>query len=458
MKVLLVEPPINSSDIATGLIGLAEPLALEIVAASIPQHEVKILDMRLERNLDRALRTFKPHIVGTTCYTIGVRMAKNILKEVKKFDPKIMTVIGGHHVTVKPEDFNDDFTDIVVIGEGEVTFKELVEKFEKGKEIYDIEGIGFSRNGKFIRTPSRPLINLEDMPFPARHLVEKYRRHYFRASWRPIASVVTSRGCPFRCSFCAMWKVNRGRYRTRSAESVVEEIANIREKYIDFCDDNTLGDVSRAEKMYELIKKRGINKIYKIYARADTVADHPELIKKWKEIGMRLILIGFEAFRDKELKNWNKRSTLKKNEEAIRVLKENGVEAAAYFMVDPQYDSRDFKSLSDYVLKKELTQPVFTILTPFPGTDLFEEKKNDINMNYDFLDFYHTLLPTKLPKKEFYQQFAKLYRRSYSLKKFFTKKRGETKAFSFRQFWMWIKFMFRLSLLAKKAKQGEDGS
>ncbi len=453
MKILLVEPPPNPHDIAIGVIGLAEPLALECVASTLPDHEVKILDMRIDHNLQRELERFKPDIVGTTCYAVGVYVAKELLREVKKFNPDIITVIGGHHATLKPEDFFEDFVDTVVIGEGEETFKELTDKLQQGEDITNVRGIAYRKDGRFLITDERPLLKLDDLPFPKRELIEKYRSKYFRASWRPITSLYTSKGCPFRCSFCSMWKVNRGKYRVRSAESVVKELETIPEKYIDFVDDNTLADVTRAYKLYELIKEKRFEKIYKIYARSDTVAKHPDLIKKWKEIGLELILIGFESFRDKELKKWNKKTNIRQNEEAIRILEENDVEAAAYFVIDPDFDKKDFEELSEYIEKRRLTQPVFTIFTPFPGTDIYEEMKGGLSSNYELFDFSHVVQPTKLPKKEFYRCFVNLYKKAYSFRRFLKSPKKKTAAFSVSQLRLKLRFLKGLNSLVRNAER-----
>lgn len=415
MKVLLVQPPSPPNIIGEGIAFLAEPLALEIVAAGIPHHDVRILDMRIEPNLQKELEDFEPDIVGTTSYTPGVYQAQNVLKSVKYYNPDILTVIGGHHATVMPEDFNKEYVNVIVIGEGEVTFKELVDAHEKGEDFENIDGIAIPQNGELVFTQKRELIpNLDDMPLPARHLVENYRGQYFRQTWRPVASLMTSRGCPYRCTFCALWKVAGGKYRTHSPEFVVDKIANIEGKYIELTDDNALHDVKRAERIYELIKERGIQKTYKLFARANTVVKRPDIIEKWKEIGMKLILIGFESFRDSELKKINKATTVRTNNEAIRILHKNDVEIASYFIVDSNYDKEDFDALAEYVERMHLTQPFFTVLTPFPGTELYQEKSDElITQNYELFDLAHSVLPTKLPIKEFYECLANLYRRAY---------------------------------------------
>jgi len=416
MRILLVQPPISPIDFAAGKLVLNEPLALEIVAACIANHEVRILDMRLDENLKSELDGFHPDIVATTSYTAGVYAALATLKKVKTYDQNILTVVGGHHPTLMPQDFNREFIDAIVIGEGEITFPELIDAYEAKSDPGKVKGLAFPQNGNLVFTPSREIIrDLDLAPFPERQLTKKYRHRYFRGAWRPMASLYTSRGCPYRCDFCAMWKVARGKYRVRNAERVAEELASIEEEYIDVVDDNTLHDVRRAEMMYRTIKERGIKKKYKLYARSDTVVRHPEIIEKWREIGLELVLIGFESFRDEELRAHRKHNTVQNNEEAIRILHANGVEIAAYFLIDPGYTVSDFLALGGYVERLNLTHPVFTVLTPFPGTELFKKRRAELkNWNYELFDFCHSVLPTQLPIEVFHECLANLYRRCYS--------------------------------------------
>lgn len=415
MKILLVQPPNYSNNIVTGVAALNEPLALETVAGCIKDYEVEILDMRLNPALEEKLKSFEPDIVGVTACTAEIYVAYDILRRTKNYNKEILTVAGGHHATMIPEDFNKPFVDIIVLGEGEITFKELTENYSMGKKLINVNGLAICENNKLKFTLPRSLNeNLDEFPFPNRELTKKYRQNYFRGNWKPMASIFSSRGCPFRCDFCAMWKINQGKYRQRSAGSLVNELAGIKEEYIDFADDNTLHDAKRAREIYDLIKKNNIRKTYKTYARADTVTKYPDVIEKWKEIGMELILIGFEAFRDKDLNDRKKGTTVKTNEEAIHILQQNDVEIAAYFLIDSQFDKEDFEDLLEYVKKMKLTHPVFTILTPFPGTDLYQRRYSEfMTYNYEDFDFFHAIFPTKLPLAEFYECFVDLYRRAY---------------------------------------------
>lgn len=414
-RVLLVDPPINKITIGAGMVSLNEPLALEVLASVLHDYEVKILDMRIDPDLSTVLKDFRPDIVGITCFTTSVYTVKDIIKTVILFDDKILTVVGGHHPTLVPEDFNDEFTDIIVLGEGQFTFRELLESHINNGNHKKIKGLAIPENGRLFYTGERNLIsNLDDSPLPDRKLTEKYRDKYFRGNWRPIASIMTSRGCPFRCNFCSVWKEERGKYRVHSPERVVEELSNIDEKYVSISDDNFFHDINRAEEVYKLIKSKGIKKIYKLIGRSDTIVKKPDLVEKWAEIGMKSVIIGFESFRDEELVSINKHCSVNQNNEAINILIKNNVTVSGHFIVNPNYSEEDFKALGDYVEEMKIDEPVFCILTPLPGTVLYEEKKNILTTNnYELFDLIHAVLPTRLSINDFYRQYAELYKRFY---------------------------------------------
>jgi radical SAM superfamily enzyme YgiQ (UPF0313 family) len=184
-------------------------------------------------------------------------------------------------------------------------------------------------------------------------------------------------------------------------------------------DDNTLDHVENASTLAREIKRRGIRKRFELYARVDTVVRHPDLVGEWRNAGMELLLLGLEASNDHALKEMRKRTTTEMNRRAVEICHANGIEVVAYLIVDPAFDREDFRRLSEYVEENNLTHPVFTILSPFPGTDLYSTVKDSLTTEgFELLDFFHTVLPTKLPLDEFYEQFLDLYRRAYPFKKF----------------------------------------
>lgn len=415
MRILLVQPPINKNVIGAGIFYLSEPLALETIAAAVPEHEVKILDMRLDADLEGELAAFGPEIVGVTAYTPDVYNAVRVLRQVKDYNRDTLTVVGGHHASALPEDFAKDCVDVIVMGQGEHVFREMVRRRVRGDTLLGIAGTSVREgNGRVMAAKKPAAPGLDATPLPARALTARYRPNYFRGSWRPYASMMTSRGCSHRCNFCSVWKREDGKYRTRSPMRVAEELRGIEEKYVSISDDNFLQDARHAEAVVDLIKDLSIKKRYKLIARADGIARHPKLIKKWREAGMDMMFVGLESFRDEELTALGKGSSVRDNEEAIRILRGEGVTASAHFIIDPGYGKEDFQALADYVEKMELRQPVFCILTPLPGTDLFEEKKSELlTTNYELFDLIHCVLPTKLPRREFCHHYAELYRRFY---------------------------------------------
>jgi len=423
MKVLLIEPPVSPFDVPTKVFAMPPPYHLEVLAGRlISNHDVHILDMRIDEDLDTEISKFMPNIVGCSCVSANSHLAKEILRRVKEFSPDMITVVGGHHPSLMPEDFNEASTDAVVIGEGEETLYEFVGACESKGDWRGIPGIAYrSKDGEFRVNPIRELMDLDKLPMPARSLTRLHRDNgvYFRGNWRPIDSTITSRGCPNRCTFCGLWKINRGKYRIRSPRLIADELEIITAPNVTFIDDNTLDHVENSSALTDEIKRRGIKKRYELYGRVDTIVRHPKLVEKWRDVGMQLLLVGLEACDNQALKEMKKRTTTEMNQKAIEICRANDVEVAAYLIVDPAFDHEDFRRLSEYVELNNLTHPVFTILSPFPGTDLYNMVKNTIiTEGFELIDFFHTVLPTKLPLDEFYEEFFGLYRRAYPFKNF----------------------------------------
>ena len=359
MKVLLIEPPISPFDVPTKVLAMPPPYHLEVLAGRlVGNHDVHILDMRIDEDLDTELSRFKPDVVGCSCVAANSHLVKQILRRLKELAPDIVTVVGGHHPSLMPEDCNEAFIDIVVIGEGEETLYEIVRACESKHNWKDIPGIAFrSKDGEFRINRDRELMDLDKMPMAARNLTKHYRdkRLYFRVNWRPLDCTITSRGCPNKCTFCGLWKINRGKYRTRAPRLIADELEAITAPNVMFTDDNTLDHMENASALAEEIKRRGIKKRFELYGRVDTVVRRPDLVEKWRDVGMQLLLVGLESCNDQALKEMKKRTTTDMNRRAIEICHASGVEIAAYLIVDPGFDHQDFKRLSEYVEENNWT-------------------------------------------------------------------------------------------------------
>ncbi|MFW6137622.1 MAG: B12-binding domain-containing radical SAM protein [Spirochaetota bacterium] len=419
MKILLIKPPLNPNLISTTLY---EPLELEYLAAAASRHHTEILDMRIEKDLQKKLHSFRPDLAGITSYTCDVKTVKKILKEVKNFSSTIITAVGGNHATFMPGDFTEDYIDTIFMGYADHSFPEYIDALAGGRQTAGIPNIAFSVQGELHFNPTRPApVDLDSLPFPARHLTEKYHKKYHDSLLNRISLVMTSRGCPFRCTFCACWKLMQGKYVTRDVSSVVRELKSLPEdsRIVYFSDDNTVHNIRRAWELSENIKKEKINKKIQMYARADLIVRNPELFQSLKEAGLEYLTVGFESINDSELDNLNKKTTVAINNHAIAILKKLGIYINAHFIIDPGYTENDFKHLLQYLEDKALFRPAFPVLTPLPGTELYQQTQNRLAVqDYDFFDFAHSVLPTRLDRREFYKQLAGLYNKSYSIRRF----------------------------------------
>jgi len=412
LRVLFIQPDAHRG-IGFRTAALPEPLHLEMVAATVPDHEVRILDMRLDAGLDAVLHQFEPDMVAVTALTPEVYAARDVLQRVKSFSPEIFTVVGGHHATLLPQDFFVPQVDAVAIGDAERMFGDLVAAVaaQRGLEaVCDV--VWRDHDGRFVRNArSEVRVDLGRLPLPRRDLTDSYRNEYFFLFDKPDTSVATSRGCPFRCNFCSVHEFHQGSVGQMPPERVLAELATVRTDHITFVDDNFLVNYKRENAIADLIRSQGIHRRYSMECRTDSIARHPELIEKWVDLGLYAVLLGLEGGSDTMLRHVNKSCNIDTNDEAIRILQGNGVIIWGAFLVDPEWTEDDFKRLGDYVRRKRITHTQFTILTPLPGTALYRQRRDELlTDDYSCFDTLHAVLPTRLPREVFYQHFAGLYR------------------------------------------------
>jgi radical SAM superfamily enzyme YgiQ (UPF0313 family) len=429
MRILLVQP----AAFEPGRLGLenslwlSEPVALTSLAAMVAEHEVRILDMRLEQDveLNRVLLEFRPQIVGATSMTTDCYQAKAVLAIAKgTLGPECFTLVGGHHPTLSPEAFEEDVVDALCLGEGEDTFKELVAHLADGgsrNELHGIAGLRFrDAAGSYHTTPKRPQSrDLDSFPPPARHLIpERYRQQYFFFIANPMASMFTSRGCSFDCNFCAIWEFYERRTRFMSARAICDRLEQIREKYVFLLDDNFLTSRKRIEELCSEIERRGIRKYLLTQGRTDFIAEHPDLMRRLRDCGLMMVLSGYESNDDDSLEALRKKNTFEKNRAAARILRELGILSTGIFMARPDFEERDFDELFRIINEMAIPLPLLTILTPLPGTELYRRKQSELlTRDVRLFDLLHAVVPTRLPRATFYDKFAQYSRATWPSKK-----------------------------------------
>jgi len=421
MRITLVQPPQGTRFGFTRIL-LIEPLGLECVGAALKlhQHEVHLMDLRLEKPkaLATHLRSFRPGAVGISCgFTTDVYSTLHTARMVKELLPSTTVFVGGHHASLIPGDFlfPGSPVDAVAIGEGEWTGLELVDALERGDDPGSVPAVATLANlatGVGHRNHSN---NLDELPIPDRHLTSRYRRWYHHAFDTPSAAVETSRGCPFDCNFCSIWVFYQRRARRRSPERIVEDLAQVRamgEERVFFTDDIAFLQHDAYEELAHQIRAAGLKLLYSCETRADLVVRYRDLFTLWKEIGMKTIFLGIEKVDDNGLDSVRKRTKggAATNLEAIEILRQTGITPMTSLITDPAWGEEDFDRLEEFVKLAHLPCPTFTVLTPLPGTELWETSKGQLTTDdYNLFDVMHLVLPSKLPPKRFFERLARLY-------------------------------------------------
>ncbi|MBN2381581.1 cobalamin-dependent protein [bacterium] len=392
-----------------------EPLALELIAAPLLQnHDVRIVDLKIEGDLTSEIIRFKPDLVGLTAYTMEVPEVLAIANTIKTLSPEIVTVIGGFHATMFPDTFRDSRFDFLIRGRGEFQFKKLIETLEHNKCPVSTNRCIDLNNYSYIPEPNELIWEQTDTILPARNLVERYRARYNLGLMDRCYSLKTSDGCPFKCVFCNVWTYYGGKYYASPAPAVVREIESISGDNIIIVDDNFLFQPKRGFEIARRLEQKGIRKRYFIQSRPDTIVRHHELVEAWKNVGLTMVALGLDGFRDNELERWQKHSHPELGLKAASILNDLGIQSLGEFIIDTDYDRNDFRQLGRFINKSKLTLVQLSILTPLPGTILYTQRRHELTTN-DLAKFNidYPVLPTRLPLSSFFNAIANLYWLSY---------------------------------------------
>jgi magnesium-protoporphyrin IX monomethyl ester (oxidative) cyclase len=407
MKILAVHP---SGLMYTKVFLRLEPLGLELAAQALrcAGHEVKLVDLQVtaQREYINEIRMWRPDVIAFSCnYLAHIPEVIDLAKTAKEIITGSFVLVGGHCASFTAEELlehSQGAIDCVLKGEGETTAPILMEAIQHDrKAISQVPGV-VSNHGC---GPLPVLIRSLDEVLPARDLL-RYPRRYFISDLDPAASIEFSRGCPWDCSFCSAWTFYSRNYRLKSPQVAVEELARIKEHGVFIVDDVAFIQESHGFEIGEAIARKGIKKEYHLETRCDVLLRNKEVFKFWKEIGLSYMYLGMEAMDDEGLQNFRKRITKDHNFEALEFARSLGIVVAVNLIVDPNWERQRFEVVRQWC--RGIPEFVnFPVLTPYPGTETwYTESRQLTTRDYRLFDLQHSVLPTKLPLADFYEELV----------------------------------------------------
>ncbi len=434
MKILLIK----SGNLNTMATGMTPPLGLMYVASYVRKtrgDEVRIFDIRFYKEplkeIYRRIKEFGPDIIGISALTLEAPAMYQIARFVKTITDTPV-IVGGPHATSAPEKVleNKDI-DIVVIGEGEITFKELIDNLDKDQGIDNVNGIGYRKGNDIMLTPQREYIdNLDRLPFPAWDLIELHKYAHtksmstpmFRSSFRSYMVMLTSRGCPFRCTYCH--NIFGKKFRARSVENVLQELKQLIETYhlndFEIIDDISNFDRERIKSIFSGI----IEKDWKISVsfpngvRTDMLDE--EIIDLMRKAGTNEMSIAVETVSPRLQKMIKKNLNLDKVKTMIDYAAAKGIFLRGFFMLGfPTETEEEVKATIDFACKSKLHTALFFVVNMFKGTEIYNQAQEsgveipELNLE----DFDYHAMPfnvSAMPDKRLHRLYSGAYVRFYS--------------------------------------------
>jgi anaerobic magnesium-protoporphyrin IX monomethyl ester cyclase len=398
--MLLVNP--SYRDVYRTFDFVLPPLGLAYMAALLTEknYDVKVVDLNVGRD-KQAIPDNNWDLVGITLDTSRYYKGMEYARMLKSKGTRV--VVGGPHASFMADEIlGSGSADYVVRGEGEHTMLELVEALHQGGNLEHIKGLSYRSDNQIVHNGKRAYSDdLDTLPFPARDLLDMDKYRTSKLGTRSITSILTSRGCPYQCSFCASSKLAGTLWRARSVQSIVEEMQFVKDTYgyraFAFVDDNFTLNPQRVIDLCEEICKRGWDIHWWCFSRVDTIVKNPEMVSLMYEAGCRSTYIGIESRNQETLDSYNKKISADISRKAISVLKENKIEMTASFIIGGL--NEDKAMVEDTLRFAKSLNPntvSFTILTPYPGTDLFEQVKDRI-ITFDWrkYDGIHSVIRLK---------------------------------------------------------------
>ncbi len=434
--IAFVEPPHESWFVMGEY--LAPPSTLLILAAyverELPDIDLHIIDCQAEAldwtGLDRRLRSLDPTVVLASGFTTNAYACAKVIETAKMVNPDVTTIAGGIHFSFTPDESLTAYPEIdyIVRGEGEQTLTHLLTALAHQEKPHTVQGISYRHNGTVVHTPPRLLIeNLDSLPYPAYHLLEKtLRRYHFTmmAGRRtPYMILESARGCDHRCTFCTQWNHWGARWRTKSPQRIADELEFLNETYggvFFMFSDNHMNLRQRGAPLAEAIHHKSCRDDIMLFfqARVDDIAAHPDTLQRLRDVGTFWILTGVETNQQETLAQYRKGITPTNAYDAMKVMRQNDIFSHAMFVIGSRTDTHQtIEGLRQYSHDVEPDFLIYTVLTPFPGTVYYTTAKANgwiHDTNYTHYDMVHAIMPTEtLTRQEVQEELWRCYQSAY---------------------------------------------
>ncbi|HLA38126.1 MAG TPA: radical SAM protein [Candidatus Brocadiales bacterium] len=436
MNILLLNMPDYLPFISPQSALKAPHLGLCSVAASLPPgHNVYVGDLvnrrsSVRESIIQAVNTYKPHLVGISSMTFQYRTARKIAQLIKNNvgagSPRPYICLGGYHATLMGEELcageDSKLFDFLICGEGETTFRELVEALEGKGNLGSIAGLAYKEDGVWRHNPRRPLLDLKTLPLP-----ERSKRIWTGYAYHgtPVDTLETSRGCTFTCNFCSMHHMYSTTFRTYEIPRVIADIENCKRagaKMIMMIDDNITLNPKRLLELCETIVKEGHNDLwYWTQVSSRGIASIPELSRAMAQAGFKSVFLGIENVSKRNLEQLKKGDIVEYNKKAIRLLHDNKILIVGGMIVGNPDDTYEDTEENFKFFKEQGVDFYFDqILTPYPKTGIREElMRQGLVTNPDdftrYNGFWANVRTKHLSDKELEFVRWKLHREYYTL-------------------------------------------
>lgn len=434
LTVLFVEPPKDPWFVMGEY--LPPPLGILQLAAYLERHgenvEIEVLDCQATdvdwRGLEKRIENVAPDVVAPSgLATCNAYTTVRAVETAKAVNQQILTVVGGQHFTATADESLATYPeiDVVIRGEGEETLVDLLRAHKEGRPFSNVQGVSFAHDGTIYHSPDRPLLtSLDELPYPGYHfvadVVEKYHFKLMTDATKRYALIEGSRGCSNDCSFCTQCVFWRRKWRSKSPKRIADEMQHIYEQYgmeFQWLTDDNFGLGAHTRELCRELIDRGLSQdiTWFMQARCDDVRRHANLLPTLSKAGLRWILTGVESPSESTLEAFNKKIRPEDAKNAISQLKRNDIFSQAMFIIGERHDSAEsIARLRSFADEMDPDLAIFAVLTPFPGTRIYDEALNNgwiEDRNWAHYDMTHAIMPTEhLSRLQVQEELYKCYR------------------------------------------------